>query len=127
MRELVKIQTATVLITILCVQTAIAAPMSGFGPLILKLDGIEIFAFEGNYYTYYGEYNPGGPGPVAFGIEMQGVRSPVIAPTDPENYGLIISANWGVEAGPLTYDPPFSPGGRRRHRSMSKVLISQPR
>jgi hypothetical protein len=110
---LVKIQTATVLITILCVQTAIAAPMSGFGPLILKLDGIEIFAFEGNFYTYYGEYDPAiGTRAAAFGIEMQGVRSPVIAPTDPENYGLIISANWGSEVPgvSLTYDAPYPSG-----------------
>ncbi len=82
--------------------------------LVLQLDGIEIFAFDGNYYTYYGTNDSFTsdpyPMPVGFGIEVQGTSS-IIVSGDPEHYGLVVSGDYGDELlGTTTYNAPFEAG-----------------
>ncbi|PHR86588.1 MAG: hypothetical protein COA78_37830 [Blastopirellula sp.] len=93
-------------LTLVIVSWAFFAGVASAG-LSLKLDGHEIYTFEGNFYTYYGTYE-GTPGQVGFGIEAQGTSSPFFAPTDPQNYGLVVSGKFSDEIpGTFTYLPPL--------------------
>jgi len=97
-------------ISILAASAALlSAPASA--SLMLQLDGTTIYTLEGNFYTYYGGIDFA-PSVVGFGIEAQATDGTFFAPTDPEHYGLVVSADFGemTEPAVITYNAPYSAG-----------------
>lgn len=73
--------------------------------LVLKIDNNEIFSFDANFYTHYGEV-AGNVTQTGFSIEGQATNGSIFAPTDPEHYGFSLSADFGAEFSSAPYGLP---------------------